>query len=420
MKVLSLYTGAGGLDYRFEAAGFDVCVAVDSDVDSCETIRRNRSWSVINAPIRSVLGGMLLQKAGVRRGNADVLIGGPPCQPFSKSSYWVNGDSMRLEDPRADTLYAFMDAIDKFLPKVFLLENVHGLSYSGKEEGILLIEKMTRAINKRANVKYALSWKVLNTANYGVPQTRERFFLVGQREGACFVFPKSTHSGCLSATGLPMSYSENDGFLPFATAWDAIGDLTPSAVEDLAVRGRWARLLPSIPEGENYLWHTNRKSGLPLFGWRTRYWSFLLKLAKNRPSWTIQAQPGPNVGPFHWKNRRLSVDEMSRLQTFPRRLVFHGGRVSVQRQIGNAVPSLMAEILAREIASQFFDVRPTGEPKLLVKPRRPIPHPEAPEPVPPDFLRFVGKHPAHPGEGKGRRAASRQPSGRQQKQQSLL
>jgi DNA (cytosine-5)-methyltransferase 1 len=100
---------------------------------------------------------MLLQKAGVRRGNADVLIGGPPCQPFSKSSYWVNGDSMRLEDPRADTLYAFMDAIDKFLPKVFLLENVHGLSYSGKEEGILLIEKMTRAINKRANVKYALS-----------------------------------------------------------------------------------------------------------------------------------------------------------------------------------------------------------------------------------------------------------------------
>jgi DNA (cytosine-5)-methyltransferase 1 len=313
-----------------------------------------------------------------------------------------------------------MDAVREFLPKVFLLENVHGLSYSGKEEGIVLIERMTRAINKRANANYTLSWKVLNTANYGVPQVRERFFLVGHREGATFVFPRVTHSKPLSDSRLPITYSENEVLLPFITAWDAIGDLTPSAGEDLEVRGRWARLLPSIPEGENYLWHTNRKSGLPLFGWRTRYWSFLLKLAKDRPSWTIQAQPGPNVGPFHWKNRRLSVEEMGRLQTFPNRLVFRGGRVSIQRQIGNAVPSLMAEILAREIASQFFAVPLAGMPRLFVKPRKPIPAPEKPQPVPTDFLRFVGKHAAHPGEGMGRRAISRQRADRQQKQQLLL
>ena len=95
--------------------------------------------------------------------------------------------------------------------------------------------------------------------------------------------------------------------------------------EDLAVRGKWADLLPSIPEGSNYLHHTDRGEGMPLFGWRRRYWTFLLKLAKNRPSWTIQAQPGPAVGPFHWSNRRLSVRELSRLQTFPDDVNIVGG-----------------------------------------------------------------------------------------------
>ena len=93
-----------------------------------------------------------------------------------------------------------------------------------------------------------------------------------------------------------------------ATAWDAIGEFSlRSKADELKVRGQWADLLPSIPEGENYLWYTARKGGLPLFGWRTRFWSFLLKLAKDRPSWTIQAQPGPAIGPFHWENRMLSV-----------------------------------------------------------------------------------------------------------------
>src|SRR6185369_15502643 len=104
-------------------------------------------------------------------------------------------------------------------------------------------------------------------------------------------------------------------------------------------------LLPSIPEGENYLHHTPRKGGLPLFGWRTRYWSFLLKLAKNQPSWTIQAQPGSAIGPFHWQNRRLAWQEMAALQTFPREFEIASSTVEIQRQIGNAVPSLMAEIL---------------------------------------------------------------------------
>src|SRR4029078_5650811 len=94
----------------------------------------------------------------------------------------------------------------------------------------------------------------------------------------------------------------------YTTTWDAIGHLSNREVDEpLAPAGKRAGLLPSSPEGNNYLWHTPRGGGKPLFGWRTRYWSFLLKLAKDKPSWTLQAQTGPATGPVHWPNRNPSV-----------------------------------------------------------------------------------------------------------------
>ena len=160
--------------------------------------------------------------------------------------------------------------------------------------------------------------------------------------------------------------------LPYATAWDAIGGVDLRAAdEDLRVRGRWADLLPSIPEEENYSWHTDRKGGMPLFGWRRCYWCFLLKLAKALPSWTLQAQPGPAIGPFHWEIRRLAVAEMARLQTFPSDITFVGSRGSVQKQLGNAVPSLLAEVIGREVAEQFFGCRLPARPRLAIGPKRP-------------------------------------------------
>src|SRR5205823_7032500 len=137
----------------------------------------------------------------------------------------------------------------------------------------------------------------------------------------------------------------------------------------LQVRGSWGALLPSIPEGENYLYHTNRGRGLPLFGWRTRFWSFLLKLAKNRPSWTIQAQPGSAIGPFHWKNRRLSVREMCRIQTFPDDYEICGGRTDTQKQLGNAVPAAMSEVLGLRIMEQLHPKTRRRTPNLLPQPR---------------------------------------------------
>ena len=173
------------------------------------------------------------------------------------------------------------------------------------------------------------------------------------------------------------------------------------------MRGKWGDLLASIPEGQNYLWHTDRGGGRPLFGWRRRYWSFLLKLAKDRPSWTIQAQPGPAIGPFHWKNRLLSHRELCRLQTFPDDVTMLGGRGDVQRQIGNAVPSLLSEVLGREILTQFLGREVKGELRLMPPDKRPFPPAERTLAVPSKFLELLGSHAAHPGTGKGYGAIQR-------------
>ena len=404
LTLISLFSGLGGLDYGFEAAGFETRAAVELDADCCATLRKNRTWPVIEGDIHQATSAQILETAGLKLGEVDVLIGGPPCQPFSKSGYWARGDSKRLADPRSSTLHEYMRCVRDLLPKVFLLENVQGINYSGKEEGFRLLEQLTQEINQKSGTKYTLSWQVLSAADYGVPQLRTRFFLVGHREGKSFTFPAPTHgpSGTPLAENIDLLSSH---LLPYATAWDAIGEMKVSKGKDTNANGKWADLLPSIPEGENYLWHTDRKGGTPLFGWRTRYWSFLLKLAKNLPSWTIQAQPGPAVGPFHWENRRLSVEEMSALQTLPKEIQIVGGRSSAQKQLGNAVPSLLGEVLAREMARQFFGVAYTEAPKLAVTLKRPIPEPETVKRVPSSFQHLKGEHQAHPGTGKGKWAS---------------
>jgi DNA (cytosine-5)-methyltransferase 1 len=400
LKAISLFTGVGGLDFGFEAAGFRTAVALELDSVACRTIRLNRDWPVIEAPIQDVKSKHILQAAGLCVGEADVLIGGPPCQPFSKSGYWRSGDARRLQDPRAETLTEYLRVLRETKPRAFLLENVPGLAFDAKSEGLRYLIEGVDEVNRIAKTKYRVSWRVLNAANYGVPQIRERVFLIGARDGSEFGFPAIKFS----------SVDEGKGLLPaFRTAWDAIGDLSHDSDESgLSVGGKWGELLPSIPEGNNYLWHTPRGSGQPLFGWRTRYWSFLLKLAKDRPSWTIQAQPGTAIGPFHWRNRRLTSQELCRLQTFPDGLRFDCGRSEVQRLLGNAVPSLLAETLAQEIRRQLLGVRePAKKMKLMPPLRTNCPAPEPVAAVPRIYYELIGDHAAHPGTGKGRGASAR-------------
>jgi len=142
------------------------------------------------------------------------------------------------------------------------------------------------------------------------------------------------------------------GTTPQVTAGQALDSLDCEPEPGEVLGGQYAHLLPQIPPGENYLHFTaERGHTRPLFKWRSRYWSFLLKLDPQRPSPTIQAQPGPNVGPFHWENRRLRVGEIKRLFTFPDDFELVGTRASIQAQLGNAVPPLLAEKVAARIIS---------------------------------------------------------------------
>jgi DNA (cytosine-5)-methyltransferase 1 len=406
-KLISLFSGAGGLDYGFEAAGFETGVCVELDHDCCETLRASRpSWNVIERSIFETPTAEMLEACGSRPGDIDLLIGGPPCQPFSKAGYWARGDSLRLEDPRASTLNGYLRVLEEARPRAFVLENVEGLAYGGKDEGLRLLLEGIAEINRRTKSAYTPSIRVLNAADYGAPQLRERVFLIASRDGRSFEFPAITH-GDAPAEDMPL-FARKVAREPYRCAWDALADINPDRSEDLALRGKWADLLPSVPEGQNYLWHTDRGGGQPLFGWRRRYWTFLLKLAKAKPSWTIQAQPGPAVGPFHWDNRRLSMRELCRLQTFPDDVRIQGGRTSVQKQVGNAVPSLMAEVLGRAIRGQLLDLSvPRRAPLLLPTRRLPVPPPAAPAEVPAKFHPMRGVHEAHPGTGKGYGARAR-------------
>lgn len=397
--MISLFSGAGGLDRGLSEADFDVRLCVEIDKDARKTLFLNNPKANFSEPsdIHELTPCEVLKQAGLQTGELDLLAGGPPCQPFSKSGYWVTGDTNRLTDPRAKTLKAYLDLVRHALPKVILLENVKGIAFKKKNEGLNLLIDELSLINKEHDTAYRPEIVNINAADYGVPQLRERVFIVASRDGTKFSMPPPTHG--------PNSLSGD----PYVSAWDAIGDLdTDDWDSELALSGKWAELLPSIPEGYNYLWHTERLGGKPIFGWRSRFWSFLLKLSKDKPSWTIQAQPGPATGPFHWKNRNLSQRELARLQTFPDDFNFSGSKRAIQKQIGNAVPPAIGELFGLEIRRQFFreDVRE----KLLllpVKEKGVVPREEIYTDVPPQYESLYGKHQAHPGVGKGPSAITR-------------
>lgn len=396
LTAISLFTGVGGLDLGFEAAGFRTAAAVEMDQAACRALWAARhEWPVLEGDIHQIPTARMLEAAGLAAGQADILIGGPPCQPFSKSGYWARGDALRLEDPRAGTLWEYLRVLREARPRAFLLENVPGLGFRGKDEGLRLILNGIDAINRETGTRYRVFCRKLNAVDYGVPQMRERLILIASRDGAEFRFPEPTHAD-------PEALKAGDGREPWRTAWDALGDLPDQPNErGLEMGGKWAGLLPSIPEGQNYLWHTSRGGGLRLFGWRRRYWSFLLKLAKDRPSWTIQAQPGSAIGPFHWKNRKLSTLELCRLQTLPHDVALACGRNDAQRLLGNAVPSLLAEVLGRAIREQLLGSPLTGPLRLLPPRRAAMPPAEPVLAVPPRYLGLVGEHADHPGTGLG-------------------
>lgn len=342
---ISLFSGAGGLDLGTEQAGYVVTAAVERNRDAAATMEKNFSHlhsPVIQADILDVPTSKIINAAGLRPGQRpDLLVGGPPCTPFSKSGFWLDWKRAGL-DPDASLLQAYTRVLAEARPRAFVLENVYALTYNNKASRPAY-ERLLREIDEAG---YSFATKVLNAADHGVPQARPRLFVIGVPKGEKVPdHPEPTHGGSWERR------HSGHADQPHVTTGEALAGLVSDPEPEEVVRGQYGPLLPGVPPGENYLHYTEERGHPePLFKWRSRYWSFLLKLDPAKPSPTIQAQPGPNVGPFHWDSRRLRVAEMKRLFTFPDDFDLVGKRASIQAQLGNAVPPLLARRVVEQVA----------------------------------------------------------------------
>jgi len=367
LPVVSLFSGAGGLDLAVERADaaplessdsggglLRVSVATDYNEPALATLKLNfHDSSTLVGDIRNVSTEEILSVAGLRSREPVLVVGGPPCTPFSKSGFWLE-QKRESQDPNASLLDEYVRVIREAKPQAFILENVQGLTYKTHQA------QFQRLLKSLGDLGYNPQWKVLLAADFGVPQLRRRVFVVGRRDGEKFEFPEPTHSGWSEHTRVFDSTK-----IPHVTSSQAFAGL-PSLVipsADEIVDGTFGQLAAEVPPGQNYLWHTDRYGGRDHFKWRSRYWTFLLRLDPNRPSTTLQAQPGPWVGPFHWENirtsegneraRRLRVNEMLRIMSFPDDFKVAGSRADVQRQLGNAVPLELGKAVTRALMKQL-------------------------------------------------------------------
>lgn len=348
--VVSVFSGAGGLDLGTEDAGGRIRVAVEPDPHCVETLHTNRRFfpeaAIIDKRIEDVTTDELLETARLRPGEAALLIGGPPCQPFSKSGYWLSDRRRGTADPRAYLVEEYVRVLRGVQPEAFVFENVPSLLHPAHADVFQGILAGARAAG------YAVNWWRLHAAEFGVPQTRPRVVVAGLRGSTEPAAPQPSHWW--------REVDRRPGLRSPETAGRWISELGPGDIEEPeeVVVGRWADHLREIPPGWNYKWHTEW-AGHPSPTWITEkmFWTFLLKLSPRRPSWTVQANPGPWTGPFHWDGRRLRTPELAALQTFPTTYRFGGGRRARIRQTGNAVPPLLASKVVATLLTQI-----AGEP----------------------------------------------------------
>lgn len=339
IKTLSLFSGAGGLDIGFHAAGFEIVACVEIDGNYCKTLEANKGpGRTFGQDVRVLCVDVRTFDAWRFSGQGiECIIGGPPCQTFSAAGR-RSGGVLGTSDARGRLFNAYCRILDIIKPKVFVFENVYGLP--GANNG----GPWREIVEAFTSHGYQLEADVLDAADYGVPQHRERLIMVGYGSGE-FRFPLPTH-GPDSPTGRNL-----------ATAGEAVADLQDANEKDHDdLGGLYGHLLPLVPRGLNYAFFT-REMGYPepIFAWRSKFHDFLYKVDPEQPSRTIKAKPGKFTGPFHWKNRHFTPEELKRLQTFPDDYTLVGNYGKVVEQIGNSVPPRLAEAIAVSVREQLID-----------------------------------------------------------------
>jgi DNA (cytosine-5)-methyltransferase 1 len=345
-NMVSLFSGAGGLDIGLERAGFVTLAATDFDADCAATLRHNRAARV---PIGGCDGRVHLDEsriihediAGVSAadlvepGTSVVLVaGGPPCQPFSSA-----GRQLALSDPRGQLFHHFVRIVDELRPSFVLFENVRGLITARGPCG-LPGEALDAVIRAFEAIGYATSCRLLNSADYGSAQRRVRFFMIASRLPSLPDFPEPTHAG---------TAGNGQG------RWLTLGDFLSSTQEPadadvVRPRPELDALLRDLPDGSGLRSAGRREPTRPGGHWGYKQGTFIADQTK--PARTVTAASTqdwirlPN-GSF----RRLTAEECAGLQGFPRDWKFIGSRASQYRQVGNAVPIAFGECLGRSLAA---------------------------------------------------------------------
>jgi len=344
-KVIDLFAGCGGLSYGFLKSGYDVVLGIDNWKDSLITFAANHPGAkTFEADLSSLDPHAITNKFGIKPKDVDVVIGGPPCQGFS-----ISGKRM-IDDPRNKLYKSFVEVVGYLKPKAFLMENVPNLV--SMDNGSI----KDQVIEDFENLGYSVVYKVLKASDYGVPQNRRRVIFVGLLSKKKFTYPESTHG-------------EEALQKPRITAKEAIGDLPDESLNDGApykIKPQSAfqeyarkdstgiynhentnhseqtkRIISLVPDGGNYKdlpenLHQTRKVHIA--------WT---RLNSSKPSFTIDTGHRHH---FHYAfNRIPTVRESARIQSFPDNFIFKGSKTSQYKQVGNAVPPLMATALAQQM-----------------------------------------------------------------------
>lgn len=337
-KVIDLFSGAGGFLLGFEKENYEIVLSTDFDKNCEEVHRLNRpNIPFIRNDIRELTNEHIDEL--LKGQEIDVLIGGPPCQGFSTIGNRISSDEERRTkyDARNDLFKEYVRILKHVKPKAFVMENVKGLM---TRDGGTIFEEIKKTFTETG---YDFHYTVLNAADYGIPQFRERVFFYGTRINIPLVPPIATHG-------------ENK--LPYTIVLDAIGDLAEKSTEEannhvpLKHGEINIRRYQLIPEGGRL-----PEDKLPPELYRKNFGNTFKRLDRNKPSLTMV--PGHNAFPIHpWLNRSLTVREAARIQTFPDNYIFCGPRDKQCMQVGNAVPVELASAWAkqiREVLDKYYE-----------------------------------------------------------------